>query len=168
LPEHPLSLNLVKRQGRGEVLIIEQPTRSNGFTAAVLLRDISGGADDYAFSLAWEKAGFHDPDHGHGGPGGSRTIGVRWFGQVDGSDIIFIRDARLWIDHQSGQPVYDGYHQFFQSLAGANRSVTVRKIRGRGLVRVIEQPWQGNNYTAAILIEDRDGGSDRYVIEVDW
>jgi hypothetical protein len=168
LPEHPLSLNLVKSQGRGEALIIEQPTRSNNFTAAVLVRDNSGGSDDYVFTLAWEKAVFHDTDHGPGRPGGSRSIGVRWFGRVDGSGIIFIRGARLWVDHQGGQPIYDGYHQFFQSLTGGSRYITVRKIEGRGLVRVIEQPWSGNNYTAAILIEDRDGGSDKYQIEVQW
>jgi len=168
LPEHPLSLNLVKAQGRGEVLIIEQPTRTNDFTAVVLVRDNRGGADDYAFSLAWEKIGFHDTDHGHGRPGGSRSLGVRWYGRVDGSDIIFIRGTRLWIDHQSGQPIYDGYYQFFQSLTDINRFVSVRKIEGRGSVRVIEQPGPGNNYTAAILIEDRDGGPDRYQIEVDW
>jgi len=168
LPEHPLSLNLVKSQGRGEVLIIEQPTRTNDFTAVVLVRSARGGEDDYAFKLSWEKASFHDADHGQGAPGGSRSIGVRWFGQVDGSDIIFIRGSRLWIDHQSGQPIYDGYHQFFQSLTGANHFITVRKIEGRGLVRIIEQPWEGNNYTAAILIENRNGGPDRYEIEVEW
>jgi hypothetical protein len=170
LPEHPLSVNLIKSQGRGEVLIIEQPTRSNDFTAVVLARDPRGGADDYAFTLTWEKARFHDNDHGHGPgrPGGSRSTGLRWSGRVDGGDIIFIRGNRLWVSHQSGQPINNESLRFFQTLPAANQSVAVRKVEGRGIVRVIEQPWSGNNYTAAILIEDRDGGADRYAIDVEW
>jgi len=196
LPDHPLSVNLVKSQGRGEVLIIEQPTRSNDFTAVVLARDTHGGADDYAFTLTWEKTRFNDndrgdrrdergdrrddrgdrrdergdrrDDRGDGRPGGSRSIGLRWSGRVDGGDIIYIRGNRLWINHQSGQPINNESVRFLQTLPAANQFVAVRKIEGRGLVRVIEQPHSGNNYTAAILIEDRDGGADRYVIEVEW
>ena len=93
---------------------------------------------------------------------------MRWSGRVDGGDIIYIRGNRLWINHQSGQPINNESVRFLQTLPAANQFVAVRKIEGRGLVRVIEQPHSGNNYTAAILIEDRDGGADRYVIEVEW
>jgi len=168
LPRHPLSVNLVKSEGRGEVLIIEQPSRGNDYTTVVLVRDTRGGADNYAFTLTWEKARFHDDDHGDGRPNGSRSRGLRWSGRVDGSDILFIRGNQLWIDHRSGQPIYDGNHRFYQSLPNGNQFITVRRIEGRGLVRVIEQPSRQNNYTAAILIEDRDGGPDRYEIEVEW
>ncbi|MCI0524347.1 MAG: hypothetical protein L0Y75_03705 [Acidobacteria bacterium] len=165
LPRQPLSVNLVNAEGRGQALIVEQPSRGNNFTAAVLIRDRQSGAGNYAFTLTWEKPRYRDDD---GRPDGSRSRGLRWSGRVDGSDIIFIRGNQLRIDHRSGQPVYDESHRFFQSLSNGREFVTVRKIEGRGSVRVIEQPSRNNNYTAAILIEDRDGGSDRYEIEVEW
>ena len=185
LPRHPLSVNLVNSEGRGEVVIIEQPSRSNDYTAVVVVRDRQGGAGNYAFTLTWEKARFHDDDHGDGRPNGprprgrdddygdgrpdgSRARGLQWSGRVDGSDVIFIQGNRLWIDHRSGQPIYDEGHRFFQPLPNGREFVAVRKIGGRGAVRVIEQPSRNNNYTAAILIEDRDGGADRYEIEVEW
>jgi hypothetical protein len=46
--------------------------------------------------------------------------------------------------------------------------VNVRRASGRGTVRLIEQPSPYNNYTAVIQIEDRESGSDRYQLEIDW
>jgi len=33
---------------------------------------------------------------------------------------------------------------------------------------VLENPSPYNNYTAVIQIEDRDGGSDKYDLEITW
>ncbi|MGH9846085.1 MAG: hypothetical protein ACREEM_45875, partial [Blastocatellia bacterium] len=89
-------------------------------------------------------------------------------GRVDGRDLIYIRGNQLWVDHREGQPIYEDNHRFFQSLPFDRNSIFVRKLRGRGDVRVIEQPTRNNNYTAAIMVEDRDGGADRYEFEVVW
>ncbi len=168
LPGRPISVSLVNSEGRGEAVIIEQPGRGNDFTAAVRVRDRQSGAGDYAFTLSWEKPRFRGGENEYQRPDGSRTRGLRWSGRVDGSDIIYIQGNRLWIDHRSGQPIYGADHRFFQSLPNGREFVFVRKINGRGSVRVVEQPSRNNNYTAAILIEDRDGGGDRYEIEVEW
>lgn len=48
------------------------------------------------------------------------------------------------------------------SLPFDRSSIFIRKLR------VIEQPTRNNNYTAVVLIEDRDGGADRYEFEVMW
>jgi hypothetical protein len=168
LPSHPVVVNLTNTEGRGEIVIIEQPSRNNNYTASVRIRDRRGGSDNYAFTLVWEKQRFHDVDHGRWTPDGPRVRGLRWSGHVDGSDLIFIRGNQLWVDHREGQPIHSDDYRFYQSLPNANRFVAVRKIDGRGTVRVIEQPSRSNNYTATISIEDRDGGSDRYEIEVEW
>ncbi|MGH9836413.1 MAG: hypothetical protein ACREBD_00720 [Blastocatellia bacterium] len=169
LPSNQVSVNLTNTEGRGEIVIIEQPSRNNQYTASVRIRDRQNGSGNYAFTLAWEKQRYRDADQGGWRPDpGNGGRGLRWAGQVDGSDLIFIRGNQLWVEHREGQAIRDGDHRFFQPLPNANRSIAVRKITGRGSVRVIEQPSRNNNYTATILIEDRDGGSDRYEIEVEW
>jgi len=47
-------------------------------------------------------------------------------------------------------------------------NISVRRLKARGGARVLQQPLPSNNYTAVIQIEDRDGGSDDYNLEIDW
>ncbi|MGH8245188.1 MAG: hypothetical protein ACREUU_02010, partial [Gammaproteobacteria bacterium] len=127
LPGNSVSVNLTNTEGRGEILIIEQPSRRNDYTASVRIRDGRGGSDNYAFTLVWEKQRFNDGDRGGRIPDGNRVRGLRWSGQVDGRDLIFIRGNQLWVDHRQGQPVRDADYRFFQPLPNANRFVEVRK-----------------------------------------
>ncbi len=168
LPQRQVSVNLTNNDGRGDVVILEQPSRRNDYTAAVRVRDRRGGSDNYTFTLAWEKQRYRDDDNGGWPSDGNRVRGLRWTGRVDGRDLIFIRGNQLWVDHREGQQIRDEDYRFYQSLPNANRFVAVRKLNGRGTAQVVEQPSRNNNYTAAILIDDRDGGADRYEIEVEW
>ncbi len=47
------NVTVIKRRGRGEVFVEQQPTRANDFTAVIRIRDPRGGADEYEFELAW-------------------------------------------------------------------------------------------------------------------
>jgi len=53
LPRRAVDVRLEKRKGRGEVEIVQQPSRSNDFTVVIEIRDKKGGADDYEFELVW-------------------------------------------------------------------------------------------------------------------
>jgi hypothetical protein len=55
LPPRPVSVSLVVAEGRGEVILVEQPSRGNGHSAAVRIRDDKGGAGSYAFTLTWNE-----------------------------------------------------------------------------------------------------------------
>lgn len=187
LPSQAVDVNLSNTQGRGEILIVEQPSRRNNFTTAVLVRDRQSGAGNYSFTLAWEKQNYRDLgngrwdrrgdypndrnddryDRGNGG-NGRNGRGVSWSGRVDGRDLIYVRGNELWVDHRDGQPVYETKHNFYNPLPNRNCEVSVRQINGRGNVRIIEQPSARNNYTAVIQVEDRDGGSDIYNLDIDW
>jgi hypothetical protein len=162
----------VDAEGRGEVVLLEQPSQYNNYTAAVRIRDRQGGAGSYAFALTWTRRGGRDRprdrDPWDRDDRGGTGRGLRWSGRVDGSDLLRVRGSQLWIDHQAGVPIVGADHRFFQPLPFERREVMVRKLRGRGTVRVLEQPSRQNNFTATILIEDRDGGSDQYEIEVEW
>jgi hypothetical protein len=175
LPPRSVSVSLVGTEGRGEVTLVEQPSRDNGHSAAVRIRDSQGGDGSYAFTLAWNEPRNRDRgrdfgrDRGQGfNPGFQVRGGLRWTGRVDGRDILFINGNSLRVEHQAGQPVREENYRFLQPLPSDRRNVVVRKLNGRGNVTVIQQPSRDNGYTAAILIDDRDGGSDRYDIEVGW
>lgn len=53
LPPRRVNVNLVKRRGRGEVFIEQQPSRENDYAAVIRIRDPRGGASDYEFELSW-------------------------------------------------------------------------------------------------------------------
>jgi hypothetical protein len=167
LPMRPLQVNLVDAEGRGEVVIIEQPGRDNDYTAAVRIRDRQSGASAYAFTLTWTRRGWQDRPRDPDDRGGARR-GLRWSGRVDGRDLLRLRGDQLWVEHQAGLPIAGADYRFLSPLPAERRTVTVSKLRGRGTVRVLEQPARHNDFTATILIEDRDGGSDQYEIEVVW
>ncbi len=54
LPRADVRVSVKKRDGRGRVSLIQQPNRSNGYVAVVLIDDDKGGADDYRVELKWQ------------------------------------------------------------------------------------------------------------------
>ena len=53
LPRADSQVSVRKREGRGQVGIIQQPSRWNGYTAVIAINDESGGADNYEIEVAW-------------------------------------------------------------------------------------------------------------------
>jgi hypothetical protein len=53
LPPRRVSVTVVKRRGRGELFVEQQPSRENDYTAVVRIRDSRGGASEYEFDLSW-------------------------------------------------------------------------------------------------------------------
>jgi hypothetical protein len=53
LPRRAVEVRLEKKKGRGEVELVQQPSRNNDFTVVVQIRDEKGGAGDYEFELIW-------------------------------------------------------------------------------------------------------------------
>lgn len=174
MPLQPFQVSLVETSGRGEIRLIEQPSRRNDFTTAVRIRDPQGGASRYSFTLAWQAPRNQRPGdrprNDYPGRGDNQPFGVGlvWSGRVDGTDLLRIRGNQLDIEHQTGVPIIGADYRFSKALPNAPRTVSVRKLKGRGKVTVIEQPNQSNNFTATIRIEDKDGGSSHYEIEVSW
>ena len=53
LPRTDVSVSVRKRNGRGRVSVVQQPNRSNNYTAIVKIDDEKGGADDYEIEMEW-------------------------------------------------------------------------------------------------------------------
>jgi len=47
------TVNLASKEGRGDVEVIQQPTKDNNYTAAVRILDPEPGKDHYKFVLTW-------------------------------------------------------------------------------------------------------------------
>lgn len=53
LPRRDMTVSVNKRNGRGSVQVIQQPSMSNGYTAIVQILDNDSGADNYEFEMNW-------------------------------------------------------------------------------------------------------------------
>jgi len=53
LPTRNVSVSAVKTAGRGNIRMIQQPNRSNDFTAIIEITDDENGARDYQLEIAW-------------------------------------------------------------------------------------------------------------------
>lgn len=104
-----------------------------------------------------------------GGNTGGSTIGrVFWRGTVDDRVHLVIRGANIETRTISGQTYFDGVFNFTSPLPARQVSVDVSKTRGRGSVRVIQQPSRFNDFTAIVEIYDREGGAREYQLEIFW
>lgn len=53
LPRRDLTVSVERLRGRGRVEVIQQPSRSNNYTAIVRIQDRDSGSGDYEFQLNW-------------------------------------------------------------------------------------------------------------------
>jgi hypothetical protein len=54
LPRADVRVSVNKRNGRGQVSVIDQPNQSNNYTAIIKIDDDKGGADDYEIEVEWK------------------------------------------------------------------------------------------------------------------
>jgi hypothetical protein len=52
-PRQNANVSVDKRDGRGQIFIVQQPNRRNNFTTIVQIVDKKGGPDRYRFTLVW-------------------------------------------------------------------------------------------------------------------
>lgn len=122
-----------------------------------ILRELNGG-------------GF--PGGGGGGGRGNndgRTTGrVRWSGTVDDNVQLLIRDDRIEIRTIGGSEYNNATYNFTSPLPSRRVTVSAVKLKGRGEVRVIQQPSRDNDFTAVVEVRDSGGGARDYELEVSW
>jgi hypothetical protein len=105
---------------------------------------------------------------GFPGGGGASSGRIRWSGTVD--DVVQLNIQGNYVDPKaiSGTPYNDATSTFSDPLPNRSVSLSVRKMRGRGDVRVVQQPSRSNDFTAIVEIRDSRSGSDNYDLEITW
>lgn len=53
LPTRNVTVEVIKKSGRGEVRVLEQPNRDNDYTAVVQIVDDASGAREYQLEIVW-------------------------------------------------------------------------------------------------------------------
>lgn len=153
--------------------------------AAAILTDLSrrgGGGGGYSRTSQWQdvQRTLEDilrelnvggsPGGGGGGRGDDgRTTGrVRWRGTVDDDVQLVIRDDNVEVRTIGGSEYNDASYNFTSPLPRRRVTVNAVKIRGRGEVRVLQQPSRDNDFTAVVQVRDSGGGAREYEIDVSW
>lgn len=162
LPRRAATVTARKTAGRGDVTVIQQPNRSNDYTAIIQVADTRGGADTYNVEIGWTSVGGNNVQEPY------RSGSVRWRGRVDQSANISISGSDVQSQDTAGTGLSNVTFDINGSLARRPGSVTVRKRSGRGSVIVMQQPTWDNDFTAIIQVFDPGGGSDEYDIEINW
>ena len=91
-----------------------------------------------------------------------------WRGTVDKEVHLILQRRNLETRTVSGSTYNNVNFSFTASMPTRNVTVEVTKKKGRGNVRVLEQPSRDNDYTAVIQILDEDGGAKEYELEINW
>jgi flagellar hook assembly protein FlgD len=181
LPRADVTVSVRKRNGRGQVSVVQQPNQSNNYTAIIKIDDNQGGADDYEIEMEWNGTydsrnyGVYDRSRNdgiYGRSGNEQSYSgpgtMTWRGRVDDYVELNIQGNRVRSREKEGSQTLNEQVSFSNPLPRANVTVSVRKRNGRGRVSVVQQPNQSNNYTAIVKIDDDKGGADDYEIEMEW
>lgn len=161
LPRRASTISVRKSDGRGNVNVIQQPDRSNNFTAIVQVTDPKGGSGDYKLDISWTSQGGNIEEPYQRGS-------VVWRGRVDQTVNVTVAGSDVQSQDVAGTGLSNTDFSINGYLANRPGSVSVRKIRGRGNVRVLEQPSWANGFVAVIQIFDANGGADNYEVEISW
>lgn len=159
LPRRNATVSVSKLDGRGDVRVLQQPNRSNNFTAIIEVFDLKSSDDNYNLRITWQASQAQETYS----PGK-----LTWRGRVDQTVNIRISGDYVESVDQTGSGLANVRYDLDGYLAVRVGNVRVDKRNGRGTVSVIEQPSRQNDYTAVIQIFDPKGGDDDYEIEVVW
>lgn len=164
LPNSDVDVRLEEREGRGDIRVIEQPRERNHYTARISISDPMAGADDYSFVLVWKRPSGKEPE-----PERTAERGLIWTGAVDGRARVTVQGGTSFSEVIAGGPISGEHADFLRPLpASADVTPTVRKIRGRGKVAIVESPSEKNHYRLVFEIDDPGPGLDGYEVEIDW
>ena len=177
------TFNMEKISGRGTVELVEEPSAGNDFTAALRIYDPRGGADRYHVRLEWTWNPA-DPSSPPGIRGGTAVRGnisrpddydrdregeFMFRGRIDGVTAYYIRSDQVRAQVFSAAPPRGEVFAFSQPIPSRRlENFDMVDVRGRGRVDLVETPWEGNDYTAVVRIQDDQRGAAEYSFKLLW
>ncbi len=182
LEEAFLAHQLDASAGLFQQMISDRRSGAEMRDAAAIINDLVRRAPSYgANSNLWRNAqnSLNDINRelggtNGGGNGGGNTdnrpvIGrVYWRGTVDDKIQLVIRGGQIETRLLSGTSYPEGTFSFTSSLPNRNVSVDVNKTKGRGGVRVVQQPSKSNDFTTIVEISDSGSGAKEYQLDIYW
>ena len=179
LPAAPQDVQVLVRQGRAEARVVDQPRANNNFTALVEVTPRRRTGEPVALEFFWDQNGRRDwSQNGQRGDGSYRGRGrmnrnrgsgsLSWSGRVDQEATIEIRNRQAVSTTRRGQPVYGEAAQFSGAMPASDILVRLDDSRGRGNIRLVQQPNAENGHTARVRIVDQQNGAGDYSFVLSW
>lgn len=162
LPRRATIVSATRRDGRGDVRVIQQPSRTNDYTAIIQVVDSRSGSDNYTVDISWTRSGNNSGNEPY------RSGSVKWRGRVDQTADIIISGSDVQSQDSAGTGLSGVNFNINGYLAARPGSVTARKRNGRGSVTVRQQPSWDNDFTAIVQVFDPGGGADDYEVDITW
>ena len=159
LPRRQATVVARTLDGRGSVIVTQQPSRANNFSTIVSINDSRRGSDNYRVQVSWQASNVQETY--------SRGK-VTWRGRVDQTGHITISGEDVTSFAQSGRSLTNVSFDIDGYLARRVGTVSVRKRDGRGTVTILEQPSRQNDYVAVIQVFDPKSNDDNYELEITW
>jgi hypothetical protein len=185
MPRQDGEIVLKSVSGRGVTEVLQNPMRSNGYTAIVRLVDPAGGAGIYQFTAAWVASSAGDVllddrtfpvrraststrllDPATIAALERRRVVLQWSGDVDHSVDIEVSPSGMRYLNVAGDPPRAIQETFVAMPRGAE--VVIASRAGRGEFHVLQQASATNGYRAIIRLVDPFAGFGRYAFEVTW
>ncbi len=161
LPHREVAVNLGADDAGGNIRVIQQPLRSNGYAAQVEILDGCGARKECAFTLSWRETGASEPQQ-------ASARGAVWTGRVDGTARVTLRGSSTLSQSVTGAPIANEQTDFARPLAQADLPVSLKKLQGRGTILLVESPSEQNGFSVVFEVRDPGPGPDSYAVEVDW
>ena len=128
----------------------------------------SGASGNRGRGYGYGRGGGRGAGYGNQGYGNEIDGGLEWIGRVDDRVHLVIRGRSVQERTMLGTRLEAGRAVFASALPSQPVLVTVRKLSGRGNVRVIQQPSRMNGYTAIVEVNDPTRGVQEHRLEVTW
>jgi len=160
LPESEVAVSLESENPY--IRVLEQPLRSNGYSARLEISDGCGEQKECSFTLKWSE-----PDSGTV-PKPPPVRALVWSARVSGTVRVMVRDSSTVSEVLSGKPTVNELALFDRALPHESLLPVIRKLQGRGNVAIAEAPSEKNGYTLVFAIRDPGPGADDYAVELDW
>ena len=100
--------------------------------------------------------------------GGPPRGHVSWSGDVDDTVTVSVHGTDVRTQTVSGKDVSNPSIQVVGRLPDRAVRVVLRRVNGRGDVRIVQQPNPRNNFTARVRIHDPQSGSSHYSFVLGW
>jgi len=177
------SFNVAKIAGRGTIDLYEEPNPKNDYTAVIRVTDKNPGSELYHIRLnwSWNPANPTQPLGGRAGrpldnrdndPGDyrrGREGSFQFRGTVDDVTVLRINSDRVRAEDLAGRPLRGDQFSFSQPLPYERvRTIQIVDVEGRGDVELVEKPWEGNKFTAVVIISDPQRGASSYSFRLAW
>lgn len=152
---------------RDAVGILKDIARRGGYGSSYQWRDAQRTLDDIERELGGSGGGGGYPGPG-GGDDSQNALGrVIWRGTVDDVVQIDLLNRTLGVRTIAGISYGNGTYNFSNALP-RNAKIYVIKRKGRGDVKILQQPQNSSNGGATIEVRDKDGGAKEYELEIYW